>query len=160
MPQLDTATFVPQLVWLAITFAALYLILGRRILPRIGEILESRQDRIAHDLAGAESAGKEAKNAMAAYEAGLAKARAEAQTLRAAALEGAAAEAAGAQTELAAQLVREADSAETAIAAAKGRAFDDIERAAAEVAQAAVAKLIGIEIDAGRALAAVKAERS
>ena len=77
MPQLDTTTFVPQLVWLAITFVALYLILGRRLLPRIGEILESRQDKIAHDLAGAESAGKEAKDALAAYEAGLAKALAQ-----------------------------------------------------------------------------------
>lgn len=160
MPQLDTATFVPQLVWLAITFVALYLILGRRLLPRIGEILESRQDKIAHDLAGAESAGKEAKDAIAAYEAGLAKARSEAQGLRAGALDAAAAEAQAAQAELAGQLAREADSAEKAIAAAKGRALDDIERAAAEVAQAAVARLTGIEIDAGRALAAVKAERS
>lgn len=160
MPQLDTATFAPQLVWLVITFVALYLILGRRLLPRIGEILELRQDKIAHDLAGAESAGKEAKDAMAAYEAGLTKARAEAQVMRASALETAAAEAAAEQGELAARLARESDSAEATIAGAKARALDDIEQAAADVAQAAVARLTGIEIDPARARAAVKAERS
>ncbi|HEX9809553.1 MAG TPA: F0F1 ATP synthase subunit B', partial [Alphaproteobacteria bacterium] len=119
MPQLDTTTFVPQLVWLAITFIALYLILGRRLLPRIAEILESRQDKIAHDLAGAETAKAEAEEALATYDAGLAKARAEAQALHAKALEDAARETARALDEQAADLTREGDAAEGAIDAAK-----------------------------------------
>ncbi|MEX2648102.1 MAG: F0F1 ATP synthase subunit B' [Alphaproteobacteria bacterium] len=160
MPQLDTATFAPQLVWLAITFIALYLILGRRLLPRIGEILESRQDKIAHDLGAAEAARKEAEAATTAYEASLAKARADAQALRVQTIEESRAASAARQDDLAADLAREAAAAERAIGAAKARALDDIERAAAEVAQAAVARLIGVEVDADRALAAVRAERS
>jgi F-type H+-transporting ATPase subunit b len=160
MPQLDVATFVPQLVWLAITFVALYLILGRRLLPRIGEILESRQDRIAHDLGGAETARKEADEAMASYEAGLAKARADALAVQTRALEAARAEAQARQAEVAADLARETEDSDRAITSAKEHALGDIEQAAAEVAQAAVQRLIGVEVDAGQALAAVKAVRS
>ncbi len=160
MPQLDTTTFVPQLVWLAITFVVLYAILARRLLPRIGEILESRQDKIAHDLAGADTARSEAEAAMAAYEASLAKVRAEAQALHARALEDAAGATARAFDDQAAVLAREVAAAEAAIGEAKGRAVADIERVAAEVAQAAVARLIGVEPDAAAALAAVKRERS
>ncbi|HHI81664.1 MAG TPA: F0F1 ATP synthase subunit B', partial [Rhizobiales bacterium] len=44
MPQLDTSTFMPQLVWLAITFFVLYVIMTRLALPRIGGAIEQRQD--------------------------------------------------------------------------------------------------------------------
>ena len=36
-----------QLLWLAITFGLFYLFLKRVVVPRIGGILEVRQDRIA-----------------------------------------------------------------------------------------------------------------
>ena len=45
-PPLDPATFVPQLVWLAISFGLLYLLLKRVALPRVGEVIEERADRI------------------------------------------------------------------------------------------------------------------
>ncbi|MFN4098278.1 MAG: hypothetical protein ACK4GT_00740, partial [Pararhodobacter sp.] len=36
MPQLDLSTFPNQIFWLAVTLVALYLILSRVALPRIG----------------------------------------------------------------------------------------------------------------------------
>ncbi|MDA0676265.1 MAG: F0F1 ATP synthase subunit B', partial [Proteobacteria bacterium] len=55
MPQLATGDFVPQLVWLAITFIALYVVMWRVALPRIVDVLEERQRRIDDDLLMAES---------------------------------------------------------------------------------------------------------
>ena len=75
MPQLESATFISQIVWLAVTFLALYVVMARIALPRIGEVLEARQDRIAHDLDTAASLKAEAEAALAAYETSIAEAR-------------------------------------------------------------------------------------
>ncbi|MEG9884758.1 MAG: F0F1 ATP synthase subunit B', partial [Hyphomicrobiales bacterium] len=55
MPQLEISTYVPQLVWLAITFCLLYLVMARIALPRLGGIIERRRDRIATYLDEAET---------------------------------------------------------------------------------------------------------
>ena len=51
MPQLDVSTFPPQLVWLLITFGALFLIVWKVALPRIVDVRDNRQRRIEDDLA-------------------------------------------------------------------------------------------------------------
>ena len=70
-PPLDPATFVPQLVWLAIAFGLLYLLLSRVALPRVGEVIEERADRIRRDLDQAEKLKAETEGALAAYEQAL-----------------------------------------------------------------------------------------
>ena len=50
-PPLDSGTFAPQLIWLALTFGLLYLLLKRFYLPRVGEVIEERRERIQRDLA-------------------------------------------------------------------------------------------------------------
>ncbi|NND48972.1 MAG: F0F1 ATP synthase subunit B', partial [Rhizobiales bacterium] len=75
MPQLDFSTYIPQLVWLAISFIALYLLMARVALPRIATVIEERRDRIASDLDEAERSKAESEAAVAAYEAALAEAR-------------------------------------------------------------------------------------
>src|SRR5689334_13816568 len=77
-PPLDVSTFVPQLVWLALTFALLYVVLKRAVLPRVGEVIEERSDRIKRDLAQAETLKAETAKALANYEQSLADARAQA----------------------------------------------------------------------------------
>ena len=50
MPQLDVSTFLPQVVWLVITFTALFLLMWRVAVPRIADVLEARQRRIEDNL--------------------------------------------------------------------------------------------------------------
>ncbi len=78
MPQLDFSTFPNQIFWLAVALVALYLILSRIALPRIGGVLAERAGTITNDLAAAEDLKLKAIEAEAAYEKALADARAEA----------------------------------------------------------------------------------
>ena len=53
-PPFQKDTFASQILWLAITFIALYVLMARVALPRIGGIIEERRSRIDGDLAEAE----------------------------------------------------------------------------------------------------------
>ena len=80
-PPFNKETFASQLVWFAIFFVALYLIIARLAIPRIGGIIAARQDRIAGDLAEANRLKEQSDAALEAYEKSLADARARAQAL-------------------------------------------------------------------------------
>ena len=79
MPQLDVSTFLPQLVWLAITFIVLYLLMWKLGLPRVDAIIAARRKRLDDDLARATEIKAEAEAVIAAYQKTLAEARAQAQ---------------------------------------------------------------------------------
>ena len=80
-PPLDHTTFVPQLVWLALTFGLLYVLLKRFALPRVSEVIEERRERIDRDLAKAEALKVETEQALATYERAIGEARARANAL-------------------------------------------------------------------------------
>lgn len=157
MPQLDPSVFSPQLVWLAITFALLYLLMARVALPRIADVLEARKSRIDADLEKAAALRDEAQAAKDAYEKAQAEARAKAHALTAAAADRAAREAAERQQALAAKLAAQTRDAEARIAEARAQALAHTHTIAAEVARDAVRKLLGQEVDAAQAQAAVQA---
>lgn len=81
MPQLDFATFPPQIIWLILTFVTLYLVMARVALPRIGGIIEQRRDRIADDLDQATKLKTETEQAIQTYQQALADARARAHDI-------------------------------------------------------------------------------
>jgi F-type H+-transporting ATPase subunit b len=74
-PPFDASTFPSQLLWFAITFVALYLVMSRAALPQISGIIDRRRSRIDGDLREAERLKGETDKAIAAYEAALAEAR-------------------------------------------------------------------------------------
>lgn len=141
MPQLDVNTYLPQVVWLVITFTALFLVMWRIAVPRIADVLEARQKRIADNLAKAEASKKEAEAALAAYEQALAEARAEAHALVSEAAGKVAAEAAEREARQAEQLQRRIADAEAAIGRVVDAAVANVRAAVLEVVAAAVERL-------------------
>jgi len=146
MPQLDASTFAPQLIWLAITFVVLYVVMAKVALPRVGAVLEARADHVNDDLRRAEEARREAETVLAAYEKALAEARAKASAETKAVLDAVAAESQARQDEAARALAAEADAAEARIAAAKTAALGELNRVAGEVAAAVTERLIGAPV--------------
>ncbi len=157
MPQLAFETYSPQLVWLAITFILLLLVMWRGVLPRIGEVLEERQNRIQHDLDEAERLKTEAEQALAGYEAALAEARGSAGGLLAEARTRLGEELDARRAEVETALAAETRKAEDEIAAARAQAMAGISDAAADATRAVVKRLTGITARKPAATAAVDA---
>jgi F-type H+-transporting ATPase subunit b len=78
MPQLDFSTWSNQIFWLVLALIAIYLILSRVALPRIGAVLAERSGTITNDIAAAEDLKSKALAAEQAYDKALIDARAEA----------------------------------------------------------------------------------
>jgi F-type H+-transporting ATPase subunit b len=155
MPQLDYHTFAPQLVWLAISFVVLYVLMTTLALPKVKGAIDGRRQRLDGDLARAAAAKQEAETALAAYQKTLADARAAAQDTLRQTGEKLAAEAAERQRQLAATLAAQIDAAEARIAAGKEQALGEIRTVAAEVGGAVVEKLTGAAPDAAAISGAV-----
>ena len=80
-PPFDSSTFPSQLVSLAVAFVALYIIVSRFALPKVGGTIEARQNAIEGDLAQAQKLKDESDAALKAYEGELAAARSRAQAI-------------------------------------------------------------------------------
>jgi F-type H+-transporting ATPase subunit b len=157
LPQFDPHWFASEFLWLAITFVAMYGIFSVLILPAIGGTLETRRQRVEGDLAGAERMKGEAEAARKAVEAGLDGARSEATGIITdvhGALKAKAESSANAFRET---MEREMTALETRLAKAKKAAMDDMHTIAAEVANEAARKIVGLDIDPKNAHNVVKA---
>jgi F-type H+-transporting ATPase subunit b len=143
-PPFNKQTFPSQLLWLTLTFVALYLLMARIALPRIDSILERRRQRIAGDLAEALRLKGESDAAIASYEKSLAEARARAQALINDSRQQQAAEAEAARKALDATLNARIAQAERSIAETKSAAMANVRGIATGAAAAIVERLIGI----------------
>lgn len=144
MPQLEQiATFPSQIFWLIVTFAALFMVMWRIAVPRIADVLESRQKRIDDNLDKAETAKKDAEAAIEAYEHSLADARSKAHELINETAAEIASKAADEEAKLAEQLQARIAESEKAIAEARDKAIAGVRETAIDVALAATEKLVG-----------------
>ncbi len=157
LPQLDADTYPTQIFWLVVTFVILYLIMSKVALPRIAEVLEERQERIADDIETAERLRAEAASVQAEYEKALAEARGKAQDLFRETGALIAKDHSDAESEAAKKLARKTKTAETRIAKQRAEALENLRTVASETAAAATAKLIGIEPSANDVSRAVEA---
>ena len=155
MPQLDPSVFASQIFWLAITFTALYVLMSRIVLPRIGGVLEARSERLSADLDRAETLKKEADQVIATYEDALAEARRQAGAVIGETTREIEAMAAERDKAFAAELAGKIEAAEERIARARDEATSHVREIAVEAAQTVTARLIDADVDAAAATKAV-----
>lgn len=143
MPQLEAHDWAPQLIWLAICFIGLYIIMAKAAIPRIGGVLEQRRDKIASDLDQAQSLKNETEKALANYEMALAEAHAKGHAIAEETRSALKAETDKQASELEAKLDVKVAEAEKRIAATKDAAMAQVRDVAADVAGMIVKEIIG-----------------
>ena len=142
-PPFESEHFPSQLVWLAISFVLLYVLMSKIALPRIGAILAERDRLVSDDLAAAERLKEQSNAAHAAYEKALDDARNRAQTIASSTREQQAREAEALHKRLEAQFHDRFAAAEQSIAKSRAVAMGSVRTIAGETASAIVERLIG-----------------
>src|SRR5437868_2344445 len=142
-PPFQKETFASQLVWLAIFFIALYVLMSRLALPRVGGIIAARADKISGDIAQAQRLKGETDAAIAAYEKVLAEARSNAQAIAGTTRDKLTAEADARRKVLEDQLQRKLEEADKTIAQTKTAAMTNVRGIAVTTAAAIVERLVG-----------------
>ena len=156
-PPFETSTFASQLVSLVIAFVALYLIVSRIALPRVGSVLDARQDAIDGDLGEAQKLKDASDSALKAYEGELAAARSRAQAIGAETRDKLNAAADAERKTLEDRLAVKLADAEKTIAATREAAMTNVRGIAAEAASAIVQQLTGTLPERGAVDGAVDA---
>jgi F-type H+-transporting ATPase subunit b len=146
-PPFQKDTFASQLVSLLIAFVALYLIVSRIALPRVGSLLDERQKKIEGDLAAAQTLRDESDAALKAYESELAAARARAQAIGTETREKLNAASGAGRKTLEERLSVKLAEAEKTIAATRDAAMSNVRGIASDAAIAIVQRLTGLAPD-------------
>ena len=165
MPQLDFGNTLTsaQVVWLAIIFVVLYLLLSRWALPQVASVLHMRAATISGDLDAARRAKADADKAVAELTKATREAHAGAQAEISSAVAAAKAVADSEAATLNAKLDAQIAEAERRIAEARTSAMGALEEVASATARDVVARLAGPVIHAdtvNRAVATVLAARA
>ena len=146
-PPFESSTFASQLVSLLIAFVALYLIVSRIALPRVGGLLDARQNAIEGDLAEAQKLKDASDDALKAYESELAAARSRAQAIGAETREKLNAASEAERKTLEEKLSLKLAGAEKTIASTRDAAMSNVRGIAADAAAAIVQRLTGLVPD-------------
>jgi F-type H+-transporting ATPase subunit b len=159
-PPFDASTFAGQIFWLVITFGFLYYLMSKIALPRVSEILETREGKIDGDLKSAAAMQDKAKAAGEAYEKLLADAKAGAQATAQQARDAANIAADGKRKEVEAETAKKIAASEASIATARDKAMTNVAGIASDTAIEIVKRITGIAPkadDLKRAIEAAKA---
>ncbi|MFB9268317.1 F0F1 ATP synthase subunit B [Bradyrhizobium erythrophlei] len=156
-PPFDSSNYASQLVSLVIAFVALYLIVSRIALPRVGGTIDARQNKIEGDLAEAQKLKDESDAALKAYESELANARARAQAIGNETREKLNAASEAERKALEAKLASKLADAEKQIATTRTNAMSNVRGIAADAAGAIVQRLSGVTPDVNAVNSAVDA---
>ena len=81
MPQLDPGVWVPQILWLIITFSFLYVVISKVVFPRLSESIEQRNDYISDLLDEAKKLSEQTEKLNKEYSEFIANSKKEAQEI-------------------------------------------------------------------------------
>jgi F-type H+-transporting ATPase subunit b len=146
-PPFDPSTFASQLVSLVIAFVALYVIVSRIALPRVGGVIDARQSKIEGDLSEAQKLKDDSEAALKAYESELSAARSRAQAIGTETREKLNAASEAERKSLEEKLAHKLAEAEKTIAATRASAMSNVRGIAADAAAAIVQQLTGAAPD-------------
>ncbi len=160
MPQIEQLPFIftSQLFWLLVVFGIIFFGIGRGMLPKIQSTVDLREQRIADDLAQAQSARAAAEQTEEAWRNRMDEARAEAARLAQGARQESARETEAKVRDAADQINLKVETAEQQIRQSVDAARAEIEAVTAEATREMVARLTGIQVAPEEAAQAVKAE--
>ena len=148
MPQLDVSGFPSQIFWLVITFVSLWWLMAKVALPKVGLVLEERQNKINDSLDMAENLRIEARSELDAYEIAISVAHDEARKVINDANQEGTQASANQLAEMRISLTNQIAEVEAEIESVKEKALEDIGQSAREVAISTLDKLVGIKIPA------------
>lgn len=148
LPQLNPAYFPTQIFWLAIFFSILYFINAGAALPRVAEVIETRDSRIAHDIDRADEMRNETAELTLEIDKRLNEARKQAHSAIALVVAEVEASRARALGEIEGEVERRLATAEERISRARQKALKDVNSAATELAGDVVLTLAAAQIDA------------
>ncbi|MGE0626192.1 MAG: F0F1 ATP synthase subunit B' [Hyphomicrobiaceae bacterium] len=157
LPQLNPDDFSPQLIWLAITFTLLFVLLSKVVLPNVGGVLEERAQRIQRDLDEAERMKLETEKALSNYESSLSAARQRAGLIAKDIRDKLAAEVDAERGKVEAQIAARVAEAEKSITDTKTRAMAEVGQIATETTEAIVSQLTGSTVSQDEVRQAVRA---
>ena len=147
MPQLNPEFWISQIVWLVITFGALYVILSKVILPKISNNLESRRSQILENIEIAEKQREESEEKLKEFDKIILNSKLEAKNLFNEARQKVLNEIDKKRSEMEKNLEEEISSAEKEIQSLNNNSTENIKKIATETSLNLIQQLIGEEIN-------------
>ncbi|MEM6534524.1 MAG: hypothetical protein AAF613_02690 [Pseudomonadota bacterium] len=134
-PPFDPWHFPSQIFWTVLLFGFMYFVLSRFILPKLGSVIEVRENTLADDLDEAARLSSEAEEAQKAVELRMAEARNKARETASRARAKLDAEIAEETARVDAELAKKLEAAEARITTLRSEAMSTVDQIAAEAVQ-------------------------
>ena len=147
MPQLNPEFWISQIVWLILTFGALYIVLSKVILPKISDNLESRRSQILENIEIAEKQREESEEKVKEFEKIILNSKLEAKNLFNEARQKVLEDVDKKRSELEKSIEAEIVSAEKEIQSLNSNALENIKKIATDTSSDLISQLIGQEVD-------------
>ncbi len=156
MPQLNPDYWFSQIFWVIFIFGILYVILWRKILPKINENLENRKSQILNDLDDAQKFKDQSEEKLSEYNKIINQAKQEAKKILADTRKKINRDIGNKKNQFNLEINKEIKNAEKEIKTLKLSSIKDINKIAVEISSEIVRKIVGTEVNTSNVTAIVE----